>query len=91
MNRRPPTLMPSHPQRRITEQVGSIEWEELPVENNQCAVRLTLRQEDMADLLGLTTTHVNRTISALRKSQIITLHDDKLKVLDYQRMRMMVG
>ena len=30
MNRRPPTLMPSHPQRRITEQVGSIEWEELP-------------------------------------------------------------
>lgn len=30
MSRLQPHLMLSHPQRRITEQVGGIEWEELP-------------------------------------------------------------
>lgn len=47
---------------------------------NGCAMPLT--QEEMADVLGLTAVHVNRTLQALRADGLITLRDQRLTVED---------
>lgn len=67
-----------------------VEWAQAPVANNQCIVRLPLRQEDIADYLGLTTAHVNRTIATLRRDKLIALDEDRLKILDYSTLRSQV-
>lgn len=68
-----------------------VDWYNVPIVNNQCAFRMLLRQEDIADFIGLTTTHVNRTMGALRRDRLIDLFEDKLRVLDFERLRMLVS
>jgi CRP/FNR family transcriptional regulator len=41
-----------------------------------------LRQEDIADALGLTHAHVNRTLKSLRDAGIITYDQGVMRILD---------
>jgi CRP-like cAMP-binding protein len=45
-----------------------------------------LRQEHIADALGLTTVHVSRTISSLRDEGIIAMERNKITIKDRQRL-----
>ena len=45
------------------------------------------RQEDIADALGLTPVHVNRTLMDLRRRKIIEFGRDQMKLLDYNALR----
>ena len=62
--------------------INMIEWTGSTVSDNTCIMRIPHRQEDIADLLGLTTTHVNRVISAMRKQKLISMRDDIVSILD---------
>lgn len=62
--------------------INMIEWTGSVVSNNTCIMRVPHRQEDIADLLGLTTTHVNRVISAMRKQKLVSMRDDIVSLLD---------
>jgi CRP-like cAMP-binding protein len=68
-----------------------VEWSKAPISDNQCTVRVPLRQEDIADYLGLTTAHVNRTISAMRRENLITVDDDQMRINDYAALRALVA
>ncbi|HVY85162.1 MAG TPA: Crp/Fnr family transcriptional regulator [Caulobacterales bacterium] len=46
-----------------------------------------LRQDDIADALGLTVAHVNRTLVGLRKAGLIAPGRGKLRVLDRTRLQ----
>lgn len=48
---------------------------------------LPLRQHDLADLLGLTSVHVNRTIQYLRAEGLITLKQYRLTIPDLTRLK----
>lgn len=43
---------------------------------------LPLTQEELADVLGLTAVHVNRTLQALRSDGLIQLRDQRLVIAD---------
>lgn len=45
-----------------------------------------LRQEHLADSLGLTTTHVNRSLAKFRSEGILTLERQVLSILDRQEL-----
>lgn len=68
-----------------------VEWNNVPVADNQCIVRVPLRQEDIADYLGLTTAHVNRTIAAMRRENIIAMEEDRLRINDLAALRSRVA
>lgn len=59
--------------------------------NNGYIIPCPLTQGDIADMLGLTTIHVNRTLHKLEHEQLISLHNHKLTILDYGRLDAMVG
>ena len=46
------------------------------------AVELPLTQEHIADALGLTTVHVNRTLRALREAGLMAMRGGMLRILD---------
>ena len=48
---------------------------------------LPLTQNDLADTLGLTSVHVNRTLMDLRKAKLIELKARRLTVLDVARLK----
>lgn len=50
-----------------------------------------IRQEDIADALGLTTEHVNRTLLKLRRLSLIQMSPPKLRVLDLGGLRREAG
>lgn len=45
------------------------------------------RQEDLADALGLTTAHVNRTLLTLRRRGLVSIQNGKLRVHDLAGLR----
>ncbi len=47
---------------------------------------LPLTQEDMADVLGLTSVHVNRTLQLLREEGLIVLRRRRLDIPDVERL-----
>lgn len=51
------------------------------------ACTFPLTQEQMADVLGLTSVHVNRTLQGLRSEGLIALRDQRLTVLDPRALR----
>ena len=55
------------------------------VEDHTCNLPIT--QTELADALGLTTVHVNRTLQAIRQAKLISLKRDELKVLDWEGLR----
>lgn len=50
-----------------------------------------LKQEDIADMLGLTTIHVNRTLHALKNDGLFSIHQRELTILDYEGLCNLVG
>jgi CRP-like cAMP-binding protein len=52
---------------------------------------LPLTQEMMADALGLTSVHVNRMLSVLRREKLVTVQNGRAVFLNRDRCRSMVG
>jgi CRP-like cAMP-binding protein len=50
-------------------------------DGNSCELHMT--QADLADSLGLTPVHVNRTLMALRRRDLIALRDRRLVIIDF--------
>ena len=50
-----------------------------------------LTQDELADTLGLSTVHANRTLQTLRDKGLITLSGRRLTVLDVERLRDFAG
>lgn len=46
-----------------------------------------LTQNDLADLLGLSAVHTNRSLQELRKLGLISLHGRRLKILNFDELR----
>jgi CRP-like cAMP-binding protein len=52
-------------------------------ESDACdAIELPLTQQDLADILGLSTVHVNRTLQVLRSRNLIELNRNRLAILN---------
>jgi hypothetical protein len=49
------------------------------------------RQQDLADALGLSLVHTNKTLQSLRQRQILSLSDHRLRFLDMTRAKDMLG
>jgi len=47
---------------------------------------LPYRQQDLADSLGLSLVHTNKTLKLLRKDGVATWQDGSLNILDYKRL-----
>ncbi len=54
--------------------------------NRGYSIQFPLKQEDIADTLGLTTIHVNRTLHALRDEGLVDMHKHELTILDYDAL-----
>lgn len=54
--------------------------------DNRCTLPMVIRQEDIADIVGLTPTHVNRILTNLRREGLIEMTPENLTVLDYNRL-----
>jgi len=52
---------------------------------------LPLRQEHIADALGLTTIYVNRTLARLRNQRVISFRREEMEILDLSRLRELAG
>ena len=59
--------------------------------NNGYIIPFPLKQEDIADTLGLTTIHVNRTLQQLQKDNLLSLHKHELSILDYEKLTALVN
>lgn len=55
------------------------------------AVPFPYRQQDLADALGLSLVHTNKTLQALRTRQIVSLGDGRLRFLDKARAEAMLA
>lgn len=58
---------------------------------NNNTFHFPLTQELLADTLGLTTVHVNRTIRRLRKDNLIEYSDNKMTILNLKKLRQVAG
>lgn len=59
--------------------------------NKGYSIQFPLKQEDIADTLGLTTIHVNRTLHALRDEGLLEIFKHQLTILDYGAICTLVG
>jgi len=59
--------------------------------NRGYIIQFPLKQEDIADTLGLTTIHVNRTLHALREEGLFEIHKHELTILDYDALCTLAG
>ncbi|MDD1611398.1 MAG: helix-turn-helix domain-containing protein [Methylococcaceae bacterium] len=59
--------------------------------NRGYSIHFPLKQEDIADTLGLTTIHVNRTLHALKDEGLLAIHKHELTILDYAALCTLVG
>ena len=51
------------------------------------AVEFPLTQQELGDMLGLSTVHVNRSLQEMRSENLISLKGTRLQVLDWARLR----
>jgi CRP-like cAMP-binding protein len=51
------------------------------------AFECPITQEQMADALGLTSVHINRTLTALKDDELIEQRDKSLRILDHRALR----
>lgn len=59
--------------------------------NKGYSIHFPLKQEDIADTLGLTVIHVNRTLHALKEDGLLEIHKHELTILDYASLCTLVG
>lgn len=55
------------------------------------SVPFPYRQQDLADALGLSLVHTNKTLSALRDDQIVTWSEQRLAIHDFRRLEAEAG
>ena len=51
------------------------------------AMRLPFRQQDLADALGLSLVHTNKTLQSIRKRQVASWDGERLKISDHDALR----
>jgi CRP-like cAMP-binding protein len=54
-------------------------------------IRLPLTQLELADALGLTSVHVNRTLQGFRRDNLISLAHHRLTLLDVEKLQKIAG
>jgi CRP/FNR family transcriptional regulator, anaerobic regulatory protein len=59
--------------------------------NTGYSIQFPLKQEDIADTLGLTTIHVNRTLHDLKVEGLLAIHKHELSILDYDALCTLAG
>lgn len=59
--------------------------------NEGYSIQFPLKQEDIADTLGLSTIHVNRTLHAFRDEGLLQIHKHELTILDYAAIYSLAG
>lgn len=59
--------------------------------NKAYVIPFPLKQEDIADTLGMSTIHVNRTLHKLEQDNLLSLHKYELKLLDCEKLATLVG
>ncbi len=59
--------------------------------NDDYTIQFPLKQQDIADTLGLTAIHVNRALHALREESILKIHRHQLTILNYHKLCNLVG
>jgi CRP/FNR family transcriptional regulator len=59
--------------------------------NKGYSIQFPLMQEDIADTLGLTAIHVNRTLHALKNEGLLEIHKHELTILDYDALSCLAG
>ena len=59
--------------------------------NKGYSILFPLKQEDIADTLGLTTIHINRTLHAFKDEGLLEIHKHELIILDYDALCSLVG
>jgi CRP-like cAMP-binding protein len=55
------------------------------------AIRLPLTQVELADVLGLTSVHMNRILQGFRRDNLITLAHHRLTLPDFERLQQIAG
>jgi hypothetical protein len=55
------------------------------------AIRLPLTQVELADVLGLTSVHMNRILQGFRRDNLIKLAHHRLTLLDVERLQEIAG
>ncbi len=45
-----------------------------------------LRQQDLADILGMTQVHVSRTMRTIQEAGVLTLHDRMIRILNLEKL-----
>jgi transcriptional regulator with XRE-family HTH domain len=55
------------------------------------AIRLPFTQTDLADMLGLTSVHINRVLQGFRREELITLERQWLVLRDIARLQAISG
>lgn len=58
---------------------------------NNGTFELPLTQEELADALGLTPVHVNRTLKRLREADLLTHRQQRIVITDVARLQRLVG
>ena len=59
--------------------------------NRGYTIPFPLLQQDIADTVGLTTIHVNRTLHSLRQKGLLKIEKHELTILDFDALRSLVG
>jgi CRP/FNR family transcriptional regulator, anaerobic regulatory protein len=59
--------------------------------NKGYSIHFPLKQEDIADTLGLSTIHVNRTLHTFRDEGLLEIHKHELTILDYDAICTLAG
>jgi CRP-like cAMP-binding protein len=59
--------------------------------NRNYSIHFPLKQEDIADTLGLSTIHVNRTLHAFKQEGLLAIHKHELIILDYEALFTLAG
>lgn len=59
--------------------------------NRGYSIQFPLKQEDIANTLGLTTIHVNRTLHNFRDEGLLEIHKHELTILDYDTLCSLAG
>ncbi len=59
--------------------------------NRGYTIQFPLKQEDIADTLGLTKIHVNRTLHVLKHEGLLEIRKNELTILDYDALCSLTG
>lgn len=59
--------------------------------DEDCSFAMPLTQSELADTTGITTVHANRTLQRLRQDQLISTHQGRLKIHNFDKLAEIAG